>query len=325
MTDSLDLAVTDIAEAHHGNFSASHLRDLRVSDAERKYRLSSGRWTAPHERVYRIAGAPRSWRGDLLAACWAGGTRAVASHRSAAAIWGLTGGRENLVEITCPRWRRAQHDGLIVHESRALSTRDVTAVDNIPVTTVERTLFDMLAVCSRRTVDYAIDNALRRELTTLDELAAMLRRVGRRGLKGTTLLRGLLAERDAQYTPTESERESMMIDAIRSHGLAEPVRQFVVRDEHGVFVGRVDLAYPELMITIEYDSYQEHVGKQALVRDSRRRNAIAALGYCTLVATAEDVRFGQGHALASAIKRARAPGERAPDPPHHRTGVKVGG
>ena len=114
------------------------------------------------------------------------------------------------------------------------------------------------------------------------------------------------AERDAQYTPTESERESMMIDAIRSHGLAEPVRQFVVRDEHGVFVGRVDLAYPELMITIEYDSYQEHVGKQALVRDSRRRNAIAALGYCTLVATAEDVRFGQGHALASAIKRARA-------------------
>ena len=70
MTDSLDLAVTDIAEAHHGNFSASHLRDLRVSDAERKYRLSSGRWTAPHRaRVPDRRGstimAGRSARGVL--------------------------------------------------------------------------------------------------------------------------------------------------------------------------------------------------------------------------------------------------------------------
>ena len=33
--------------------------------------------------------------------------------------------------------------------------------------------------------------------------------------------------------------------------------------------------------------------RQALVRDSRRRNAIAAIGWLTLVATAEDVRYGK--------------------------------
>ena len=66
----------------------------------------------------------------------------------------------------------------------------------------------------------------------------------------------------------------MLLDVIRRHGLPAPVPQHVVRDEHGQFVARVDLAYPDRTIAIEYDSYQEHVGKAALVRDSRRRNAL---------------------------------------------------
>ena len=32
---------------------------------------------------------------------------------------------EDLVEITCPRWRRARHDGLIAHETKALSPIDL--------------------------------------------------------------------------------------------------------------------------------------------------------------------------------------------------------
>ncbi|MFI5046146.1 MAG: hypothetical protein ACHQIG_03705 [Acidimicrobiia bacterium] len=97
----------------------------------------------------------------------------------------------------------------------------------------------------------------------------------------------------------------MLVDVLLAHGLPEPTRQYVIRDVTGAFVARVDLAYPELRIAIEYDSYQEHVGKQQLVRDSRRRNAITALGWIVLVGTAEDVRLGQGRALASAVRRAR--------------------
>ena len=55
-------------------------------------------------------------------------------------------------------------------------------------------------------------------------------------------------------------------------------------------MARVDLAYPDAGILIEYDSFQEHVGKLALVRDSARRNALTALGYVTLTATPEDLR-----------------------------------
>jgi hypothetical protein len=306
MNADVDGAIARIAEAHHGIFAFHHLQELGVSEYERKHRLESRRWEAPYDLVYRIAGAPRSWKGDLLAACWAGGTRAVASHRSAAALWDLPGKRQEIAEITCPRWRRAQHPGLAVHETRALSLRDVTEVDGIPVTTVERTIFDLAAIRSRFSVDLAMDAALRRDLTTIDELCALVRRVGKRGRKGTKLLRGLLSERDANYVPTESEREQMLLGVLRSHGLPEPERQFSIYDESGEFLARPDLVYRDLKIAMEYDSYQHHVGKDALVRDSRRRNATTAIGWITLVATAEDVRYGQGRQFASDVRKTRA-------------------
>jgi hypothetical protein len=305
MESEVDLAIARIAEANHGVFAAHHLREFKTTERERRHRLEVGRWESPYDRVYRIVGAPRSWRGDLLAACWAGGTGAVASHRSAAALWELPGSRQEIAEITCPRWRRAQHDGLVVHETRALSERDVTIVDQIPVTTVERTIFDLAAVCSRFTIDLAFDSALRRKLTTLEALRAMLSRVGRRGLKGTRLVRELLADRDARYIPTESEREQMLLRVLREHGLPEPERQFSIYDDAGTFLARPDLVYRDLKIAMEYDSYQHHVGKEALVRDSRRRNAIAAIGWLALVATAEDVRYGRGAQFAADVRKSR--------------------
>jgi len=237
--------------------------------------------------------------------------RAVASHRAAAGLHEIPGGREDLIEITCPRWRRAQHDGLLVHETRALTDHDRTVVDKIPTTTVERTIFDLAAVCGPFTVELAIDNALRRELTTLDELGVTLRRVGKRGRKGTKLLRSLLAERDPAYTPTESERELMLVRLLRQHGLPKAERQFSIHDDEGNFIARPDLVYRDLKIAMEYDSYERHVGKHALVRDSRRRNAVSALGWIVLVATAEDVRYGNGNVFARDVRMARQSREAA--------------
>ena len=92
---------------------------------------------------------------------------------------------------------------------------------------------------------------------------------------------------------------------LREHGLPEPERQFSIYDDAGNFLARPDLVYRDLRIAMEYDSYQHHVGKDALIRDSRRRNAITAIGWLALVATAEDVRYGSGEAFARAVARAR--------------------
>jgi len=209
------------------------------------------------------------------------------------------------VEITCPRWRRARHEDVAVHETTAVSPRDRTVVDGIPVTTIERTIFDLASVCSPFTVELAIDNALRRDLTTLDKLGAMLRRVGRQGRKGTKLLRSLLAERDPLYAPTESERELMLVRLLREHGLPEAERQFSIHDDEGNFVARPDLVYRDLKIAMEYDSYERHIGKRALIRDNRRRNAMMGVGWAVLVATPEDVRYGNGLQFIREVKKTR--------------------
>lgn len=286
---TLDDQVARIAEQHHGVIALHHLAALGVPQQSRHLRVATGRWVAVHEGVFRIAGAPPSWRGALVAATWAGGDRAVASYRSAAALWSLPGGRTNLVEITCPRWRRARHEGLIVHESTRLSDAEATAVDGIRCTTVDRTIFDLCSCSGPVTIDLAIDAALRRDLTTMDALLRAHDRLATQGRPGGRRFRAALASRTFGPTP-ESAPERLVARALVSAGLPEPTVQHVVRDADGEFVARVDLAYPSARIAIEYDSFQEHTGKIALVRDSARRNALIAAHWTVLSATAADLR-----------------------------------
>ena len=208
------------------------------------------------------------------------------------------------MEITCPRWRRSRESGLLVHESTALLDVDRTVHDSVPITTVERTIFDLAGVLRPTTLDLVLDNALRRALTTLESLQETHSRLARRGRRGTRRLRQLLGERSPVSALPESERERLLLAMLRRHGFPAPVSQYEIRDEGGNVVARPDFAYPDLKIAIEYDSFQEHTGKVALVRDSARRNAVVALGWAPIAATANDLRRG-GHQLADALRRAR--------------------
>jgi hypothetical protein len=154
------------AERHHGVFNSGHAALVGMTHQQMKDRVQAGLWDVLLHATYRTAGAPITWKGWLLAACWAGGFRAVASHRSAAALHGLAGGRTDIAEITCPRWRRARHPGVQVHETKALDAIDITVVDGIPVTTPERTLLDLGAVGSPLVVRMAFDKARNTGLVT---------------------------------------------------------------------------------------------------------------------------------------------------------------
>jgi very-short-patch-repair endonuclease len=87
-------------------------------------------------------------------------------------------------------------------------------------------------------------------------------------------------------------------------GLPAPQHQFVVRTDDGEFVARVDLAYPQWMVVVEYDSVEHHTGTAAHIRDSTRRDAIGDVGYTVLTATVADLR-DRGERLAALIRRRR--------------------
>jgi len=285
-----DELLTTAAAESHGVFNVAMLDQLGIPHADRHYRTETHRWVRLHSGVYRIAGAPVTWRGELLAACWAGGTRAAASHRSAAALWDLPGAVVDLAEITCPRWRRARHEGLIVHETLALGAADITIVDHIPCTSIERTLFDMCGTGGSGLADLLIDSALRRRLTTIERLLATRDRLAKRGRRGGANFRSAMDRRDPSAALPESEPERMLARYLVANGLPAPVHQHVVRNRRNLFVARVDLAYPEAGVMIEYDSAAHHLGKIALERDSIRRNAMTSLGLRVVTATAADLR-----------------------------------
>jgi len=301
MEQDIDRQIGDLARRQHGIFSRAQLVAVGVSRGEREHRLTSGRWELVADGVYRVNGAPTTWRSELLSACWAGGMRALASHRSAAALWRLPGGRKDYAEITAPRWNRTRTLGLVVHESKLLTALDADMIDAIPVTTVERTIFDLCRKNTFATIDAMLDNALRRELTTLDALDRACDRLATKGRPGGQRFREALDARAWDEAVPESPPERLLARALVTQGLPKPVFQHVVRDDAGQFVARVDLAYPDVRLAVEYDSYQEHTGKLALVRDSSRRNHLTSVGWTTLTATHADIQ-NRGFTLSRQVR-----------------------
>jgi hypothetical protein len=299
-----DDALARVAAQHHGVFTADQASRLGFSGRARQVRLSTGRWDLIYDNVYRIGGAPATWRGDLLAACWAPEPTARASHRAAATLWGLPSGKGDAVEITCKRWRRTRHNGLVIHESLAFDELDEIVVDSIPCTTVARTLFDLARSLSPVMLDANIDTALRRELVSLDDLRGASKRLATRGRPGGLKFRAAIERRTGASALPESVPERILADLLVRQGLPAPVHQFVIRTDDGRFVARVDLAYPDWMVVIEYDSVEHHTGTAAHIRDSARRDAIGDLGYAVLTATSADLK-DRGQRIAASVRRRR--------------------
>ncbi len=67
-----------------------------------------------------------------------------------------------------------------------------------------------------------------------------------------------------------------------------PVAQYRVHDRYG-FVARVDLAYPEARLAIEYDGLW-HAERRAFLDDRRRLNRLDAAGWLVVHVTVEDLR-----------------------------------
>ena len=81
--------------------------------------------------------------------------------------------------------------------------------------------------------------------------------------------------------------------------------QFEVR-VGGRFVARVDAAYPDHRIAIEYDSYRHHGGRTAIDRDGARRSRLLGAGWLPFTATHAELASGcqtLAPALAVALRR----------------------
>lgn len=286
----VDLQLRQLAEHQRGVISRAQACALGLSSEAIQRRVVSGAWEPVTPRVLRLTGCPRDYPQACLAAVLDAGDGAVASHLSAAYLWGLPGFVPvEPVEVSRYR-RRGRHPSVLatLHEPRLLPKHHRDEVDSVPVTTVARTVFDLAGCLHPQRTERALDNALNRNLVAVPQLRSAAVELLEHGRTGSALMRVLLEDRGVGYVPPESGLEGRFLGLLDQAGIERPDCQVDLGGD--AWIGRVDFYYRRLRLVIEIDSDRHHTAKLDREHDVKRDAALRAAGYRVLRIQEQDVR-----------------------------------
>lgn len=261
----------------------SELRALGVTARMEAARVARGEWDRPVPHVVRLAGSRNSPEQDLMLALLECSTYAIASHRSAAWLWGLAEVPDPH-EVTIPfgaGWRRGC---FAVHRLKDMPV-DISFRRDIPCTNPLRTLVDLAGVCAAAELDDALDRALAVRLVTLEGIRAEMQRLGRPGRKGVGAMRAALRRRGLVAAPNPSVLESRTLRLLRSGGITVQSVEVVV-GPHGEYRADVEL---DPRVLLEVDGHVFHSMPEQKAYDEQRRAEIRLGGKFVLVCTWRDI------------------------------------
>jgi hypothetical protein len=228
-----------------------------------------------HRGVYAVGHRQLTWYSRCWAAVLAAEPdeaalwRAVASHYSAAYLWGLLRFTPDVMHVTAPTRRRAKR-GFRVHFSSILAEEDRAVRQGIPVTAVPRVLLDLAIRARPEQMEGYLERAEERELLDVRAVEDVLSRAG--GHRG----RGPLARALAIYSPdpsfTRSKFERRFRDAVTATGLPPPSMNF---NAEGF---ELDAYWPDLRFAVELDLFETHGSRAAFERDRRRQEELKLAG-----------------------------------------------
>lgn len=279
-------AVEAIAREQLGLIGRGQATEAGLHANQIQYRLDTGAWTAVHPGVYALAGVPRSWERDVLAATIACGPGTAGSHLTAASIHVLSGSYRRGIEVTVDDTTPRSLRGVVVHRSLVLDPHDLTTVVGIPVTSVARTLADCSGVLSLGQLARAVDDALVRDLVRRVDLEDVCSRLGPAPGRKISRLRLLLAERGVEADTAGSRPEMRLFRVLRAAGLPEPASQHPVRVQSRKFF--IDAAYPDQRVALEYQGFDPHRTRTAFDADAKRTRLLTRAGWTVLYFTSKD-------------------------------------
>ena len=278
---ALSAELSAIARRQHGIITTDAAATCGTSADQLGWATHTGALERVHPTIYRVAAAPHTWEQRVLIAVLAAGPGALASHRSAAALWGLDGSTRGVPELVTPRHLRSRAQLGRCHESTDLHLASPVERLAIPCTGLVRTLVDLGAVAPPERVQQAIDDAVRRRLCTWDDLMHTMARHSRRGRRGVGPLRAILEECYGASVP-DSRFNRLVERLLVDSGLPQPEIEHRVLDASGTEVARVDLAYPLQLVALELDSRRFHLSVDAFESDRPRQNRLELLGWTVL-------------------------------------------
>lgn len=289
------------ATAHHGvvTLAAAQREGVGIDSWYRAH--DHGQLERLHPGASRVVGSPRTRLQALTAGVLAAGRDALASHRTAAALWGIPRPDGDPIDVILPRRERRHRPspGIVVHRPR--DYKDLAGANRagIPTTNVVRTLCDLGAV-DASSMPGAVGHVLSARLATVKALDDGIARHSARGRAGVPAFRAALAQWLLDGKPADSVLELAMLRLFRRFGL--PPTEF-----HPEICGyEVDFRVLGTPILIECDGWATHgLDRRTFDRDRRRDVAHAAAGYVTLRFTYSDV-VRRPAATARAIREALA-------------------
>lgn len=289
------------ATAHHGVVTLA---------AAQRVGIGVDSWYRAHERgllerlhpgVSRVVGSPRTKVQALTAGVLAAGADALASHRTAAALWGIPRPDGDPIDVILPRRNRRHRPGtgIVVHRPRDYKDLAGTSRAGIPTTNVVRTLCDLGAV-DPSAMPGAVGHVLSARLATVNALDQGIARHSEHGRAGVPAFREALQHWLLDGKPADSVLELAMRRLFRRFGLPP----FEFHPKIGGY--EVDFRIVGTPILIECDGWTTHgLDRGTFDRDRRRDVAHTAAGYLTLRFTYGDV-VRRPAATARAIREALA-------------------
>ncbi|HEY1970678.1 MAG TPA: hypothetical protein VGH89_22185 [Pseudonocardia sp.] len=221
------------------------------------------------------------------AALLAHGPAAALAGPTAAALHGCTAIDTARTHVIVPYGHSSRsRAGLVVHNG-PLPPDDIEESSGLRTLSLERVIADLLCTARARDALAVTDQALamyqqpqREQFRAALDGRLSVRRDPRGTKRGAQLL-GLATGR------AESAPESWLLLELVSLGFPVPEVNWSLRSPSGSEVYRLDLAWPEQRIAVEYNGYSVHVDQQ--LADQRRLDDLRRRGWIVIVATSADL------------------------------------
>lgn len=293
-----DVAVARVAAEQHGRIRIDQLQACGLDDAAVARRVAKGTLHRLHRGVYAVGHPGGTLHALIAAAVLAGGAGAVASHWAAAFLHGLVRWDGRRIDVTVRGSGGRERAGIRFHRSRTLTTRDITRLHGIPVTTAARALLEIAPQLSDARLKRAVRQAQAERATNVRLIADILRRAN--GHRATARLAAVIATGPA---PTLSGHEDVVLDLVLEAGLEHPAvnERLVV----GGMPYYPDMRWAAQRLILEVDSGW-HDGPLAREGDAARQADLEAAGERVLRTTLEQA-IAQPRQLVRRLVAAGAP------------------
>lgn len=267
------------AAQHHGLITRARFEASGGTRAAWYRAIASHRLEQLHPNVARTIGSADTFEQRALAAVWAAGPDAMASHRTAARLWGVERPGDDPIDVLLPsRGREATLAGVVVHRPRDWMDLRPLIRHNVPSTNPLRMLLDLGAVDPDGVPD-ALLQMLSKKVASPAAVRTVIGRHSRKGRHGVVALRTALEAWIGEELPPDSVLEAKVAELLARHDIEV---QF-----HARLAGfEVDFLVVGTNVVIECDGWGTHgLSRDQFEFDRVRSAELLAAGYLIVPVT----------------------------------------